>query len=138
MGTRRSEERKRTERIPIEGKIEREPGESKTRTTIDSVLKNYWQDTLLSLLTGIYIRRISPKVAEASLIRGEKKAKEKSDDATVDSYIEKYREEKSITNKYRLQYKMVKEVLSNFSGTFKEKRAKKKSIINKFRKGIKE
>ncbi len=68
----------RTVKIPIEGDISKKEGEGVKRTTTDAVLKNYWQDILLSMLTGIYISRIDPKEAEAFIIRGEKSAKKKA------------------------------------------------------------
>src|SRR3990167_202942 len=51
----------RTERVPIEGEIERPPGTKLSRTTFDDELENYWQDILLSSLTGIYVSRIDPE-----------------------------------------------------------------------------
>lgn len=68
---------KRIEKIPLEGSIKRKPGDSTRRTTTDYVLKNYWQDILLSFMTGIYATRIDPKQAEAFQIREEKNAKKR-------------------------------------------------------------
>jgi predicted chitinase len=69
----------RTVRVPIEGEIKPQPGDKKSRTTTDRVLKNYWQDILISMLTGIYITRIDPKEVEAVLIREEKREQEKQE-----------------------------------------------------------
>lgn len=71
---------KRTIKIPIEGEVERTPGTKYSRTTVDRILKNYWQDILLSSLTGIYIKRVSPEDVEAQIIRDEKNAKKKKDE----------------------------------------------------------
>lgn len=62
----------RTVKIPIEGGVEKTPDDKTKRTTIDSTLNNYWQDILLSSLTGIYLTRIDPKEAEAFQIREQK------------------------------------------------------------------
>jgi len=59
----------REERIPIEGEIE---GPVIRRTTIEKELENYWQDILLSMLSGVYVSRIDPKIVEAFIIRKEK------------------------------------------------------------------
>jgi hypothetical protein len=71
----------RSVKIPIEGEVKRTPGTPYTRTTVDRALKNYWQDILLSSLTGIYIKRVSPEDVAAQLIRDDenKKKKEKED-----------------------------------------------------------
>ena len=57
----------RTERVPIEGNIKSD--KSGRRTTVDYQLENYWQDVLLSMLSGIYINRVDPDIAEAYIIR---------------------------------------------------------------------
>lgn len=72
----------RTTTIPIEGSVKRTPGTPYTRTTIDRALKNYWQDILLSSLTGIYIKRVNPADVEAQLIR-DKENKEKNAKKTL-------------------------------------------------------
>src|SRR3990167_1394067 len=64
----------RTERIPDEGEIKGAKGK---RTTIDAELENYWQDILLSMLSGVYVTRIDPKIAEAYIIRKEKNFEKK-------------------------------------------------------------
>lgn len=65
----------RTVKIPIEGDIKRKIGTPYTRTTVDKELRNYWQDILLSALTGVYIKRVNPKDVEAQIIRDEKNKK---------------------------------------------------------------
>lgn len=64
---------RRTVKVPIEGDIRKKPGEGTRRTTTDREIENYWNDILLSALSGIYITRIDPKEAEAFQIRDEKK-----------------------------------------------------------------
>ncbi len=56
----------RIEEVPEEGKI---TGAEGSRTTVDMKMKNYKQDILLSLLSGIYVRRIDPDIVEAYIIR---------------------------------------------------------------------
>lgn len=68
---------KRTVTIPLEGSVERTSGTPYSRTTTDRDLKNYWQDILLSSLTGIYIKRVNPEDVEAQIIRDEKNKKKR-------------------------------------------------------------
>ena len=64
----------RKEKIPIEGEIVWPEGR---QTTIEKELENYQQDILLSMLSGVYVSRIDPKVAEAYIIRKEKNFEKK-------------------------------------------------------------
>jgi len=64
----------RTIRVPTEGKI---GGATGKRTTIDREVLNFKDDILLSLLTGIYRKRIDPDEAEAFQIRKEKNTAKK-------------------------------------------------------------
>lgn len=75
----------RVEKVPIEGKIRNNNGVFSKRTTNDVVLKNYWQDILLSALTGIYINRVDPEAAKAYQIRAEKNRKEREEKAKKES-----------------------------------------------------
>jgi len=68
---------KRVVRVPVEGKVRPKLGESRGRTTTDVTLKNYWQDILIGMLSGLYITRIDPKEAEAFILREEKLKKER-------------------------------------------------------------
>ena len=56
----------RMERVPEEGEI---TGAEGKRTTVDMALKSYWQDILISMLSGVYRTRIDPEVVEAYIIR---------------------------------------------------------------------
>lgn len=64
----------RMEKVPVEGEI---TGAQGRRTTIDLPLESYWQDVLLSLLSGIYVSRIDPEIAEAYIIRKTKNLEKK-------------------------------------------------------------
>lgn len=68
----------RTVRVPIEGDIQKPASDGTKRTTVDRELENYWQDILISMLSGVYQTRIDPKEAEAFIIREEKNAEEKA------------------------------------------------------------
>jgi len=64
----------RTIRVPVEGAV---TGAVGRRTTIDKPVLNYKDDILLSLLSGIYIKRIDPDEAQAFIIRKEKNERKK-------------------------------------------------------------
>ncbi len=64
----------RTERVPTEGEIQREG----RRTTVDHQLESYKEDVLLSMLSGIYVSRVDPKIAEAYIIRKTKNLEQKA------------------------------------------------------------
>jgi hypothetical protein len=59
----------RTIKIPVEGEIKKLPFEGAQKTTTERLLRNYWQDILLSQFLGIYKTRINPDEAKAFLIR---------------------------------------------------------------------
>jgi len=64
----------RTIRVPVEGAV---TGAVGRRTTIDKPVLNYKDDILLSLLSGIFIKRIDPDEAQAFIIRKEKNERKK-------------------------------------------------------------
>jgi len=66
-------------RIPIEGAIEGKSEEGFQRTTTDEILKNYWPDIMVSMLTGVYVNRIDPEWAKAFLTREEINRQKKLD-----------------------------------------------------------
>jgi len=59
----------RTEQVPIEDNIK---GAGGKRTTVEHTLENYWPDILLSMLSGVYVTRIDPDIAQAYITRGNK------------------------------------------------------------------
>lgn len=127
----------RTEKIPIEGDI-KNPQEGSKKTTVEKELRNYWDDILVGTLAGLYINRIDPKDAAAFLIRGEKNKQKKDDITTFNQYVNEYMKgSPSISRKYEIRDKMVKDLLSDFEGSRKDKDKKKTSLLKKFQNATK-
>jgi len=126
----------RTVRVPIEGEIKRDVDTKAGRTTKDVTLKNYWQDILLSSLTGIYQTRIDPKEAEAFLIREKVNASEKETKQTIENRAVEFKSSDK-SGQAVVERDLVREILGDppFS---QEQLRTRKSIIRKFREGIKE
>jgi len=90
---------KRSQRVPLEGDIEPAPGETKTRTTTDVILKNYWEDILAGALLGTYITRIDPDQAKAFQIREENKEADRKEEQ--EELEEKVQNQKLDTSKLK-------------------------------------